>query len=117
MIPVSPLHWCGIAPGTVGTPDAPSMTMLASWPRRPPNTASSWAGAGLGWYGPVVIDARRSGTDLFVDFEVMEGFDLIAPTYGVSYSGATITGMGVIADDVGRMTLLQITLDRRARPA
>ncbi len=110
MIPVSPLHWCGIAPGTVGTPDAPSMTMLAELAAQAAEHSFGWAGAGLGWYGPVVIDARRSGTDLFVDFEVMEGFDLIAPTYGVSYSGATITGMGVIADDVGRMTRLQITL-------
>lgn len=90
------------------------MTMLAELAALAAEHSFGWAGTGLGWYGPVVIDARRTGTNLFVDFEVMDGFDLIAPSFGVRYSGASITGMGVIADDVGRMTRLQITLSTAA---
>ncbi len=104
LVLASPIHWCGILTGSLATPDAPSMTMLAE-------LDALATAAGAGWHGPVPYQAVRSGNTILVDCEVMPGADLVAPTYGVRYSGAAITAMAVVAEPLtGRMTRLQITL-------
>lgn len=107
LVLASPVHWCGIRTGTLATPDAPSMTMLAE-------LDALATAAGTGWHGPIPFQASRDQQDgifVWVDCEVMDGATLVVPTYGVRYSGATIANMTVIADPVtGRMTRLQIRL-------
>lgn len=104
LVLVSPPHWCSIKDGTLGTPDEVSMTMLAE-------LDALATAEGTDWHGPIAVTATRSGSTVNVDFEVMPGHVLVAPSYGVSYSGAAITGMTVVADPAtARMTRLQITL-------
>lgn len=104
LVLVSPLHWCGIKTGTLGTPDEVSMTMLAEM------DALATA-EGTDWHGPIAVAATRSGSTVNVDFEVMPGRVLVAPSYGVNYSSAAITAMTVAADPTTtRQTRLQITL-------
>lgn len=107
LVLASPVHWCGIRAGTLATPDAPSMTMLAE-------LDALATAAGTGWHGPIPFQVSRDTEDgifVWVDCEVMEGFDLVAPSYGVTYSGSTINNMSVVADPItARMTRLQIRL-------
>lgn len=104
LVLASSVHWCGVRPGSLATPDAASMTMLAEMDALATR-------AGTGWHGPIPWQAIRSGATVTVDCEVMAGHALVVPTYGVRYSTAAITGMTIIADPVtGRMTRLQVTL-------
>lgn len=104
LVLASQVHWCGVRAGTLATPDAASMTMLAE-------LDALATAAGTGWHGPIPWQAIRSGATVTVDCEVMAGHALVAPTFGVRYSAAAITGMTIIADPVtGRMTRLQVTL-------
>ena len=77
LVLVSPVHWCGVLAGTLSTPDPVSMTMLAELDALATRT-------GTGWHGPVPYLASRTGNVIVVDCEVMDGADMVAPTYGVS---------------------------------
>ena len=107
LVLASPVHWCGVRPGSLATPDAASVTMLAE-------LDALATAAGTGWHGPIPWQATRDTQDgifVWIDCEVMAGHALVAPTYGVRYSASAIANMAVIADPVtGRMTRLQVRL-------
>lgn len=105
LVVVSPLYWLQLRAGTLATPDAASMTMLAELSALADND----------WHGPHAFHAERSGTTINVDFEVMAGATLTATTEGLSYSGGAINSVAVVAHPVsGRMTRLAITLGTAA---
>ena len=101
LVVVSPLYWTGLRAGTLATPDAVSMTMLAELD----------AIAGNDWFCPAAFLAARSGATINVDFEVMPGATLTATPEGLAHSATTITGVQVVAHPVsGAMTRLAVTL-------
>lgn len=104
VIPVSPMYWCARRPGSMLQPDRVSMTMLAELDGL----------AGPGWLPPLAFAAELDGRDLHIDFEVMDGHKLIAPTRGLllqSDNGAIIQTAEVTPDPVtGKMTRLSLAL-------
>lgn len=84
------------------TPEA--VTMLAELDAR--------CAADPAWLPPLAFQAARSGSTIDVDFEVMPGHALVAPdASGLTYSGAAISAVSVIADPVtAQMTRLRVTL-------
>ena len=100
---VSPTYWCGIASGTIGVFDATSMTMLAE--------LEALAALDRNWMPPLAFYAERVGSVINIDFEVMPGVSLVAPTVGLVVAGATMSSASIVADPVtGRLTRLSINL-------
>lgn len=100
---VSPTYWCGIAANTVAVLDAQSMTMLAE--------LEALSIADPAWIAPLAFYAERSGQNINVDFEVMPGASLVAPTSGLMIDGATMAAASIVPDPVtGRLTRLRIAL-------
>lgn len=101
---VSPIYWCARRPGSLVQITPEAMTKLAELDGL----------AGKDWLPPLAFVVEREGSTIHIDFEVMKGFDLVAPTYGlsiVSDNDAEITGWEVAPDPVtGDQTRLTVQL-------
>lgn len=100
---VSPMYWCERRPGGLFQPTRTSTIMLAELDGL----------AGRDWLAPLAFGAIVEENVIFVDFEVMDGYSLKAPTFGLTVSSdnnVEITSVNVRPDpETGKLTRLAIT--------
>ena len=101
--PLYPYPRSGLA-----TPTPESVTMLAEM--------DAYCAADPDWLPPLAFSAVRTGTTVNVDFEVMSGRYLFAPSAsGWSYSGANVVSVTVVNDPITLLpTRIAVELDAAA---
>lgn len=108
LVVVAPLYSAERRSGSLTQPTPEAMTMLAE--------LSGLAGAD--WLPPMAYYAEREADLINVDFEVMPGYELIAPSYGLKYVDADgfeipILSSAITKDPVtAEMTRLNIKLEQ-----
>lgn len=107
LILVAPTYPAARRPGSMLQPTADTMTMLAELDGL----------ARRDWLPPLAFAAERDGSTIAVDFEVMDGHSLIAPSFGLRFvtdAGVDIPVLGAIVTMdpfTGKLTRLTVTLD------
>ena len=88
LVLVAPLYACERRPSSMCQPEADDMARLAELAGH----------ATRDWLPPLAFQALYDGVDIVVDFEVQDGFDLVAPTHGLIFVDAATDMLSAIAD-------------------
>ncbi|SEW42109.1 hypothetical protein SAMN04488515_2921 [Cognatiyoonia koreensis] len=101
---VAPIYWCERRAGSLVQVTPESMTMLAELDGL----------ATKDWLPPLAFLAERDGNVVTIDFEVMKGHALVAPTHGLSLisdNDIEIEGWEIVPDPVTEdLTRLRVVL-------